>query len=51
MDKVRCWLFGHKPLKPVVVSGMFVLYQCKRCKRLIRFSPEKGWMVWKNVGE
>lgn len=52
MKRFLCWLIGHKPRGPVVVSGLpgYVLYRCERCNRLIRFNSEKGWMVWKNIG-
>lgn len=42
MKNILCLLLGHEPRGPV--KEVPVLYFCDRCKRLIRFDRERGWL-------
>lgn len=39
-----CWFFGHLARGPV--QDQPVLYRCDRCKRLIQFDRDRGWLVY-----
>ena len=46
-----CWLIGHDPrgpfLQPVVDGVKIYLYQCDRCKTVMVFDRDRGWVKYK----
>ena len=57
MKRILCWLLGHQPRGPVnseefrnIEDALYgihpVLYSCDRCKEIIYFDVEKGWLYY-----